>query len=186
MVKHDKPIIYANREKLSTILGKPKGKLAGVKPKAKVSGVYKPTGQEITFNKEFGGYEYSDSDVDTLLSGGTIEFEMKTKAGMAKVEGKLAEQTFKGKKFWGIKAQYKKDMSNRAEGTFGGKEINFKKEWGGHTFTADEIKDLLAGKDITFKFKTKKGKEMDVTGKLEEQSMSGHKFFGFKPDFDKK
>lgn len=186
LVKHDKPIIYANREKLSTILGKPKGKLAGVKPKAKVSGVYKPTGQEITFNKEFGGYEYSDSDVDTLLSGGTIEFEMKTKAGMAKVEGKLAEQTFKGKKFWGIKAQYKKDMSNRAEGTFGGKEINFKKEWGGHKFTADEIKDLLAGKNITFKFKTKKGKEMDVTGKLEEQSMSGHKFFGFKPDFDKK
>lgn len=185
LVKHDKPIIYANREKLATILGKPKGKLAGVKPKEKVSGVYVPTGKEITFNREFGGYKFTDEDVDTLLAGKAITFEMKTKSGMANVEGKLVEQTYKGKKFWGIKPEFKKDMSNRATATVGGKQIDFKKEWGGHKFTDKEIEDLIAGKTIKFKFKTKKGKEMEVSGKLEQQTMGKAKFYGFKPDFDK-
>lgn len=150
-----------------------------------MSGVYAPTGKEITFNREFGGYKFTDEDVDTLLAGKAITFEMKTKSGMANVEGKLVEQTYKGKEFWGIKPEFKKDMSNRATATVGGKQIDFKKEWGGHKFTDKEIEDLIAGKSIKFKFKTKKGKEMEVSGKLEQQTMGKAKFYGFKPDFDK-
>lgn len=64
--------------------------------------------------------------------------------------------------------------------TSAGKEVKFNQVWGGHHFTEDEVADLLAGKDISFSIKTKRGKNMDVHGTLAQQTYRGHKFWGFK------
>jgi DNA topoisomerase-3 len=62
-----------------------------------------------------------------------------------------------------------------------GKEISFKKEWGGHTFTEEEIELLTQGKEITIKgLKNKRGKLYSATGKLKQQDFKGKKFWGFK------
>ena len=78
----------------------------------------------------------------------------------------------------------------KVTGMFHGKEVSFKRTWGkkfAHTFTDEEVKDLLAGKVIQFQAsdgeKTKKFK-----GQLEKQSFFNDdgkeiEFYGFKPDF---
>lgn len=61
------------------------------------------------------------------------------------------------------------------------KNVSIKKEWNGHTWTAEELKDLFAGKEITvYGFKGKTGKEYGVVGKLSNQTYNGRKFVGFK------
>lgn len=67
-----------------------------------------------------------------------------------------------------------------------GQAIQFNKSWGGHEFTSQEITDLSNGLSITIDFTTSKGKKSTATGKLEEQTFKGKKFWGFKPDFGSK
>lgn len=76
----------------------------------------------------------------------------------------------------------------KAEGTWKGKATKFSREWGGHRFTDAEVADLLAGKVITFKAKSKAGNDYVAKGQLAEQTFTaddGRKvdFTGFKPDF---
>lgn len=62
-----------------------------------------------------------------------------------------------------------------------GKEISFKKEWGGHKFTEEEIGKLTQGESITIKgLKNKRGKTYDAKGSLQEQKFKGKTFWGFK------
>ena len=62
-----------------------------------------------------------------------------------------------------------------------GKEISFKKEWGGHKFTEEEIEKLTQGEFVTIKgLKNKRGKTYDAKGKLMEQKFKGRTFWGFK------
>ncbi|WP_461243547.1 DNA topoisomerase [Secundilactobacillus muriivasis] len=65
-----------------------------------------------------------------------------------------------------------------------GEEVKFNQVWGGHRFTAEEVTALLAGEEIKFQIKTKRGKPMAVHGKLAQQTYKGHKFWGFKPAAD--
>ena len=67
-----------------------------------------------------------------------------------------------------------------------GKEVTFKREWGGVHFTDAQCNDLLAGNEISFQAtSTKTGKPYTAKGKLEQQVYKGKKFWGFKPDFGK-
>lgn len=62
-----------------------------------------------------------------------------------------------------------------------GKEISFKKEWGGHKFTEEEIEKLSNGETIVLTgLKNKRKKTYSAKGKLMEQSFKGKKFWGFK------
>lgn len=62
-----------------------------------------------------------------------------------------------------------------------GKEISFKKEWGGHKFTDEEIEKLSNGEIITLSgLKNKRKKTYSAKGKIMEQSFKGRKFWGFK------
>lgn len=62
-----------------------------------------------------------------------------------------------------------------------GKEISFKKEWGGHQFTEEEIEKLIAGEMITIEgLKNKRGKTYASKGKLLEQNYKGKTFWGYK------
>lgn len=72
----------------------------------------------------------------------------------------------------------------KAKGEFEGHQITFNESWGGHQFTKIEKEKLLAGRMITFKFKTKAGKVSEVSGYLQKQTYKGHPFYGFKPDWN--
>lgn len=76
--------------------------------------------------------------------------------------------------------EYKK-VEKETMKTADGKEISFKKEWGGHKFTEEEIEKLSNGETITIKgLKNKRGKKYNATGNIQEQTFKGRKFWGFK------
>lgn len=76
--------------------------------------------------------------------------------------------------------EYKKAEKETMK-TADGKEISFKKEWGGHKFTEEEIEKLSNGETITIKgLKNKRGKKYNATGNIQEQTFKGRKFWGFK------
>lgn len=72
----------------------------------------------------------------------------------------------------------------KAEGLFNGEQVKFNREWSGHRFSDDEVDKLLAGDEIEFDFKSKKGDDWHIVGKLAKQEYNGHEFYGFQPDFD--
>ena len=157
--------------------------------KDKATGTYAPTGKEISFSAEWGGHKFTDDEIDKLLSGAEITFEATKKdgSGTYTATGKLEEQTYKGKKFWGFayKPQTSACPPDKFEGVYVPKKktVRFKREWGGHKFTDAECNDLLAGKEISFQALSKAGKPYTAKGKLAEQSYNGTKFWGFKADF---
>lgn len=62
-----------------------------------------------------------------------------------------------------------------------GEEISFKKEWGGHKFTEEEIEQLSNGEMIVIRdLKNRRGKKYNAKGKLIEQKYKGRTFWGFK------
>lgn len=151
-------------------------------------GTYTPTGEVKQFKRSWGGYRLNDDECEELLQGKTITVEAELTYGPAKVKFSLGDQSFTGKdgktvKYFGLNGEID-DSATHARGTFSptGKEVKFKRVWGGHEFTEAEIADLLAGKEIQFAAKSKKGKDYTAKGKLEEQEYNGRKFFGFKLD----
>lgn len=72
---------------------------------------------------------------------------------------------------------------DKVTGKFNGEEISFNQTWGGHKFTQQEVADLLAGKTITINYRSKRGAQKSVSGKLAKQSYKGRSFYGFKPEF---
>lgn len=61
-----------------------------------------------------------------------------------------------------------------------GEEIVFSREWGGHTFTDDEVSRLAAGEVIEFEAVSKKtGNAFTARGALEKQKYKGRTFWGF-------
>lgn len=77
--------------------------------KDKIEGAYKPTGEKVKFNREWGGHTFTDDEAEQLLDGDAIKFDAVSKSGKAYIaKGKLEEQSFKGNKFWGFKADFGK------------------------------------------------------------------------------
>lgn len=180
LIKHDKEVFYRNAEKLKQTVGEPD---ASMKAKPKASGVFKPSGQEIKFNKEWGGYTFSDSEVAQLLNGDVIEIEPTSqKSGKTyKVSGQLAEGEYKGKKFWGFKADFK------SADDYDNKTAPFPKEWSGYTFTKEDEAKLRAGEKIHIKAisaKTKNPFEVDVTFGVGEYK--GNKSWKIIPHFEER
>lgn len=60
-----------------------------------------------------------------------------------------------------------------------GKPVTFAREWAGYKFTDEDLTKLLAGENITFTAKTKKGSFMTVIGKLRDFDYKGKTYFGF-------
>ena len=155
------------------------------KQKEKASGIFQ--GNSITFNREWGGHMFTDEEVKALLEGKTITFQMQfARSNSYRVSGSLKKQTYKGHEFYGFMKDEAPPKEGYASGVWKNKKVSFKKEWGGHQFSEDEVTSLLNDETITFTFKTKSGEDKAVSGKLANQSYNGKKFVGFKPDFKKK
>lgn len=73
-----------------------------------------------------------------------------------------------------------KPKAEQVTGVYKGEEIHFAKTWGNHTFTDQEISDLLAGKTITFETTTKQKKPFTAKGQLGKRTYRGNQYIGFK------
>ncbi|MDF7682336.1 DNA topoisomerase [Lactobacillus sp. ESL0679] len=67
----------------------------------------------------------------------------------------------------------------KVTGTWRGKDVAINQTWGKHTFNERELRQLFAGKSITFVLNKR-----TITGKLAKQTYHGHQFVGFKADFN--
>lgn len=131
-------VLNANRREVSKVISEDRsvasdsekhGGMGDFVPKEKTEAqVYAPTGEEVSFNREWGSHTFTDDEVRRLLAGEEISFEMLSKKGnTVTIEGKLEKQKYKGKSYWGFKM----------------KEREFPESWGGHKFTEEEVAILL-------------------------------------------
>lgn len=88
-----------------------------------------------------------------------------------------------------MKIAIKHNSDNYVHGTlFDGTRIKFKDHYMDHSFTEQEVQDLLHGRVIKIEVTTKKKAKYQVPGKLAQQSFFGrdkHKitYWGFQPDW---
>ena len=136
-------------------------------------------GQTWEVKKSFGKHKFSNDEWQKLINGEPISFPYKNNT----MTGKLAVQDYNGHQFLGFKPEFNNDSSkSRTEYEtveWQGNTKQFKKIWGSHHFSNDELTQLKAGHSISFAYKGK-----TITGKLGMNEFKGRKFFGFKPDFD--
>lgn len=143
-------------------------------------GIFTPENKEIRFKKIWAGHIFSNEEIVSLLNGDTISFELNDGA----ITGSLKEQVYNGNKFWGFTKNETKDP-NKVYGVYKKKNISFKREWSGHTFTDSEVEALLAGKEISFEAISKAGKPYTAKGKLKQQTYNGNKYWGFSLNLNK-
>jgi DNA topoisomerase-3 len=89
--------------------------------------------KEVQFKKTWSGHTFTEYEIEQLLAGETISFSAKSRAGRAfTAHGKLGLGTYKGKKFVGFQL----DQPDKPT------------VWSKHTFTQEEIDQLLAGQQL--------------------------------------
>lgn len=194
---HDKEVMLQNVSRISAEANARKINLAAAtKTKERVSGEFRPTGELISFNREWAEHRFTDIEVAKLLAGEDITIQAKSPKTkkMFTCVGNLQHQEFedkKGKKvpFWGFKCQSFVETGDEKEKIGGiyvptGEAITFSRVWSGHRFTDMEVKKLLTGEIIEFSAMSKRKKLYVAKGKLEEQEYKKHKFWGFKLSLD--
>lgn len=148
-------------------------------------------GKNVKFNRVFCGHRFTDEECEALLAGEEIEvLGLKAKNGSEYgVVGKLSNLEYNGRKYVGFERIGFAGRSNSgpregyASGKWKGRDVQFKREWGGHVFTDAEVADLLAGKTIEIEnMKARSGSTYTARGALAEQEYNGHKYIGFKLD----
>lgn len=170
-----------------------KGTFSSFNPKTHARGHWMPEDRDIKFKRSWGDHKFTDEEIESLLKGDKITFDLDGN----KVTGKLEAKEFKnddGKTIPYVGFTKDIDLSVYAVGQWKGKKVKFKRKWSGHEFSDQEIADLLADKTIEFEAKSqrkgKEGKPYTAKGKLENQTFEKNgksvKFVGFKPDFGKK
>lgn len=93
--------------------------------------VYAPTGEEVVFNKEWGGHTFTDEEIALLLAGEEISFAAVSSKGTAyTATGRLRKDKYKGREYWGFKLN----------------EREMPAEFLGHRFTPEEVDILKNGK----------------------------------------
>ena len=141
-------------------------------------------GRQVSIKTIWGGHKFTEDELERLFDGEEITFEATSSNGTSyNVSGKLAEQEYNGHQYVGFvrtNTQFNNEnQSERHTGTWEGRQVSFKSSWGGHNFTAKELKDLCDGKEISFKAISKNGNTYYVVGKLAEQEYNGHTYVGF-------
>ena len=143
-------------------------------------------GHLTSFKRVWGGHTFTDEECDALCRGETISFEALSKAGSTyTARGALALQTYKGTAYVGFKLDDSDSggsgsgSADRYSGTWNGRQVRFKRQWGTHRFTDAECKKLCKGETITFRYKGTSS-SFKVTGALAEQEYNGHTYVGFK------
>jgi DNA topoisomerase-3 len=101
----------------------------------RVTGIFAPTGQEVSFKSESHGHKFTPQEIDTLLSGGELELTLPKKDGSGTYEGilYLGESPYEGKIRFGVQLKFPVKVPN---------------SWCQHTFTSQEKQLLDQGEEI--------------------------------------
>lgn len=142
--------------KIMTSNGQTITKKAGInmadekKQKEKCEGMW--NGEPVKFNREYGGYRFTDEECEKLLAGEEISVYGLVSAKTGKtygVTGKLSKQTYNGNQFVGFERT----------GFANSQSDGVPKSWCGHTFTTEEISSLESDCEIFVEgLKSKAGK----------------------------
>ncbi|MGC6586671.1 DNA topoisomerase [Paenibacillus sp. Dod16] len=173
LIKHDKEIFYRNALKLHSQVGAPEP----IVEKEKAEGEYAPTGEKVSFSREWNGYLFSDQEVQRLLRGEVITIEGKnpTSGNPYRAEGKLAKGKYKGNTFWGFK---------RLEAnSYTAQTAPFPLEWSGYKFSANDQARLRAGEKIKIKAISKSKTPYEVEVTFEVETFKGVASWKIKPHF---
>lgn len=138
-------------------------------------------GTATTFKGQYGEHVFTAAERAALIAGDSISFEVTYSDGRTeKVSGKLAGGLFTPPDrpdevipYVAFKKEI--DRSVYAVGDWSerpGQETKFKRTWRGHTFTDEEVTQLLEGLSIGFEAVSKNGDNYEVTGHLEAQSFT--------------
>lgn len=186
IVKYDLPIEQRNAANLAKTASPKLLKMkadyeAKNKTKEKASGIW--CGQQVTINKVWNSYTFSDSELQQLFNDQKIQIITPN----GKITGKLERQSYKNHEFIGFKPEFPDKSDEYITGIFTptNKEVSFKKKFSTHIFSQDEITQLLLGNEIRFSFTSAKGKLCTVSGKLKKYVYQGKRHFGFKGKFIK-
>jgi DNA topoisomerase-3 len=136
--------------------------VTAVQTKEKFEGTWAKTGEQISFNREWGtnphwkGHRFTDEECTKLLNGEVISFDAVSKGKKAYTAvGSLEEGVFNDKRFVGFKLDFDKKDPTASP---------VPKALLGHTFTADERKRLEAGEKVFIDgMKSKKGNTFATT-----------------------
>ena len=66
-----------------------------------------PSGKDVSFKRVYMGHTFTDDELRALAAGKTLSIRVKTKKGSTMLPGRLAQQTYKGHKYWGFKPNWK-------------------------------------------------------------------------------
>lgn len=152
------------------------------KDDAYCQGIYLPTGEHISFKKIWASHTFTEEEIRTLLSGGRLTLSAISKSGSQfTATGRLKKDNKGGNQYWGFQAESFDGSDERVKGIYApkGKEVSFKRIWGGHRFTDDEVRALLAGESITITYRKKNGASVTTEGRLAERTYQGRKYWGF-------
>ena len=151
--------------------------------KEKFEGIWSKTGQQTSFNREWGGHRFTDQECQDLLAGKEIAFSATSAKGTQyDVYGVLADQVFEkdGKSY---------PFTGFQKLGFGKKGADGKplppSQWGGHKFTQDELDTLAAGgKVFANDFVSRKtGKNYETTVRFGESGGEHRIIPSFADDF---
>lgn len=120
----------------------------------KATGIFAPTGQEVSFKSESHGHKFTQEEINTLLSGGELTLDLPKKDKSGTYEGilYLGEGNYNGKTYFGVQMKFPIKVPNSLCE---------------RTFTQQE-KDLLEqGEEIYLEgYKSKSGKEFNAFTKF--------------------
>ena len=140
-------------------------------------------GEQRSFSPVWSGHRFTEEEKEKLINKETIQFHAQSKVGDdCLVTGALAEYEYNGKKVFGFKMKTFENLNpakEKATGTWNGREVGFKRIWGGHRFTDEECLKLLNDETITFQITNKDGDICNVTGRLADLVYNGQKYVGF-------
>lgn len=105
-VENDMPIILNNAKTLVQKFGNPSKNMQPLEVKDKITGIFEPTGEEVSFNTTWGEHEFTDDEVTTLLAGQEIDVQGTGKKGPYTYRGKLSSLKYKGKSAFGFTGKF--------------------------------------------------------------------------------
>lgn len=105
-IKNDMPIILQNAATLADHFEKPAKRTKRVKPKEKITGLFAPTNQEVSFNTKWGKHTFTDGEITDLLAGKEIDIHGSGKTRTYTYRGKLQNYTYKGKQTFGFTGDF--------------------------------------------------------------------------------
>ncbi|MCW0953121.1 DNA topoisomerase [Weissella ceti] len=105
-IKNDMPVILKNAESLADHFAKPTKRTKKHVPKEKITGMYTPTGKEVSFNAKWGKHTFTANEINDLLSGKEIDIQGKGTKREYTYRGKLTDYTYKGKKTFGFNGDF--------------------------------------------------------------------------------